>query len=339
MTDESFSFRWNISIPDAAKGFVSVPCFVLRDYIQAGVTRQEFLVIIHLAARHFETKKGQSSPSLQTIAQEMGYSVRGLQKVVHRLEQKGMVNITERPGRTSVYDFSPLARACLALWQQYTPELEFTPTPELEFTPPLNSSSPETEQKAEEDKHNNTATTATSTAAVQGNAVDVVVSQSPERAEAARALSEMDVDDRVAGGLLGKYTPERIIEVCRAAEGNPTITSKPGWVVTCLREGWEVQDPEQREQEASDRREANACYQQSQGACGVLIQGYEARRVCKFCPGLENRVRRSQQSPPPRPSSPQEASPVASQAAAYWERLHSEIRSETRLKKPQAGGE
>ena len=132
----TYSFRWGVPILDAARRYIQVYDFMLCNYRKVsgqyvktidghqvgdeweGVERREFLVIIHLASRHYEVARGRSAPALATIADEMGYSVRGLQKVIRGLEAKGMMLVTQRDGQTSIYDCGPFARACFALWKQ-----------------------------------------------------------------------------------------------------------------------------------------------------------------------------------------------------------------------------
>jgi hypothetical protein len=98
------SFRWGIDVLD--KGFTDIPNILLRNYAKAGVSRQEFLAIIHLASYQYEREGSQSFPSLDTIAGQMGYSRQGLCNVLNSLETKGLLDRTRRAGKTTIYDFS-----------------------------------------------------------------------------------------------------------------------------------------------------------------------------------------------------------------------------------------
>jgi DNA-binding MarR family transcriptional regulator len=158
MADESFSFRWGIPILD--KGHTDIPNFILDHYAQAGVSRSEFLVIVHLARYQFESPNSECRPSVVTVADQMGYSVRGLQKVLAGLEERGLLVRRYRPGDTTVYDFTDFSQAMLEaeLSTVVNPssspnglrdEPQFTPTPEPQFTPGVNPSSPKEEKQEE----------------------------------------------------------------------------------------------------------------------------------------------------------------------------------------------
>lgn len=148
---EKISVRWGIPALDD-KGGLYIYGFMLRNYAKAGVTRDEFLCIEHLAAYCYESENGQSSPGLAKITELMGYehenSVRNLMK---SLVKKGMLKIEHRNGDTSIYDLHGFAAAVLAL--ECTPTSQCTPTPTLECTPPLHPNVPE-EVKEEEKKKN-----------------------------------------------------------------------------------------------------------------------------------------------------------------------------------------
>jgi hypothetical protein len=112
---ESFNFTWGL--PELENlGFVQVFLFMLRAYAELGITRPEMLCIIHLASYHYNTPEGASRPSLETIAQEMGYSHKNrVSELVRSLEEKGLLIITRRPGQPSIYDFSPFSSQALDL--------------------------------------------------------------------------------------------------------------------------------------------------------------------------------------------------------------------------------
>lgn len=113
---EGFNFTWGLSDLDDL-GFVQVYQFMLRSYAQLGITRQEMLVIIHLASYRYNSPKGESRPSLQTIADEMGYGHKNrVSELVNSLSEKKMLIIEQVPGQPSVYNMAPFAYAAMAIW-------------------------------------------------------------------------------------------------------------------------------------------------------------------------------------------------------------------------------
>ena len=112
-----FSFRWGVSFLDATvKGGVQVPGFIMRNYAKVGIKPADMMLVLHLAAYHYETPNGKSSPSLNTVANDMGYGNSAqVRKIVKRLEDDGFLVVERRPGDTNIYDASPIARACLEL--------------------------------------------------------------------------------------------------------------------------------------------------------------------------------------------------------------------------------
>lgn len=110
-----FSFRWGI--PELDAGYTPVYNFMLHHYAEAGITRDEFLCILHLASYHYESAEGKSKPSQDRIAKEMGYKHRNsIMRLIQSLENKGMLNVKDNPGYTSEYNFAPFSRRCLALF-------------------------------------------------------------------------------------------------------------------------------------------------------------------------------------------------------------------------------
>jgi len=237
---DKFSFRWGIPILDAAQKFTPVYDFMLRRYADLGLTCSEFVLILHLASRHYELDHAKSCPSLQTVADEMGMTKRNVQKLVRSLQAKEMLRVIQRLGETSIYDCSPFAQACLEKWliqSQHTPvpeftprgelqftprgELQFTPRGELQFTPPMNSSSPETKESKRTQQQKST----------------VVVVQ----------LSEIGVRQEDAEEWVNLYPPDRISEVITASA--VATKKRAGWIRKALEEGWQF-DTE------TDRRKA-----------------------------------------------------------------------------------
>lgn len=122
-TGTGFSFRWGIPVLDEAMSYVPIYRFMLRNYARAGVTREEFLCITHLADYRYESEKGESRPSLMTIADQMGYkNEQSVRNLIKSLEKKSMVEVVRRPGKTSIYDFSGFAKLVLELYSKSLPD-------------------------------------------------------------------------------------------------------------------------------------------------------------------------------------------------------------------------
>jgi len=155
--DAHFSFRWGIHLLDG--GYTDIPNFFFDHYAKTGVSRMEFLTILHLARYRFERPDSECRPSIPTVAQQMSYSVRGLRKVLAGLEERTLLVRHYRPGKATIYDFSGFSQAVLATAQavdnsngetpepQFTPESQFRGTSELQFRPPRNPSSHEQEKE------------------------------------------------------------------------------------------------------------------------------------------------------------------------------------------------
>jgi len=112
---KSFDFRWGVPLLDNQPGFAKVYEFMLDHYAEI-LTRDEFLCIIHLARYHYNSERGESRPSLETIAGQMGYSHKNSAwRLVQSLEDKGMLTVTRRPGFTSIYNAAPFTMHMMAL--------------------------------------------------------------------------------------------------------------------------------------------------------------------------------------------------------------------------------
>jgi len=113
MSEDTFSFRWGIDILD--EGFTSFPNHFWKVYSQV-LDRQEWLFVCHLATYKYDSPEGECRPSLVTIAEQMGYKdIRSVQKIRASLQDKGLLTVVYRTGRTSLYDFSVLAHQLQAL--------------------------------------------------------------------------------------------------------------------------------------------------------------------------------------------------------------------------------
>ena len=111
MADETFSFRWGIPLLD--HGDTRIPNFILDNYTRAGVSRVEFLTIVHLARFQFESADACCKPSVGRVARAMGYSSRSVQRILADLEKRGLLVRHYRAGETTIYDFSGFNRAVL----------------------------------------------------------------------------------------------------------------------------------------------------------------------------------------------------------------------------------
>lgn len=130
--DESkVSLRWGIPWLDG--GYTVVMNLMLTHYQEVGITNTEMMFIVHLASFAFESENGECRPSVtQTIRERMGYrSNEGVLKVQHSLEEKGMIEVTRRPGQTSLYDLSPFAKAIEKVALKAQQETEKTPSQKL----------------------------------------------------------------------------------------------------------------------------------------------------------------------------------------------------------------
>jgi len=230
--DELFSMRWGIPILD--EGHTTIPNFFFDHYTEVGISRSEFLLILHLARYKYETPGSESRPSVPTVAKQMGYSKRMVQKLLAGLEERSMMVRHFQDGRPTIYDFAGFSRAILkaALLDendcsggelQFTPkklrdEPQFTPTHEPQFTPPMNPSSPE-EQKQEEHTKSD------------GGGV------SPTDQNALDALLEIGVTPDQAGKWAAVFEPTAVISWCEYAKITGGITNPPGLVVAMLRDG------------------------------------------------------------------------------------------------------
>jgi len=166
MADEVFSFRWGIPLLD--QGDTRIPNFILDNYTRAGVSRAEFLTIVHLARYQFESADAECRPSVATVARAMGYSGRrGLRKVLAGLEERGLLVRHYRTGETTVYDFTGFSKAILGVLStggepQFLPnelreEPQFLGGEEPQFLGGRNPSSAKEEKEEEKQQEENKA--------------------------------------------------------------------------------------------------------------------------------------------------------------------------------------
>lgn len=221
MEDQKFDFRWGIPALDS--GFTTIPNFMIKNYSKLGITPAQFTLVIHLASFHYNSPHGQSSPSIGTLAKDMGVSERYLQELTRSLEDEGYLKITARPGKTNVYSLQPLTLACLELDKGGEPE--FTPEPEI--TPPMNPSSPlgvnpsspkEQEQEEKEQQQQ-----------------DVVVVSYKTGRKAGEGLEGLGISKDAAGDLVRKHGMERVgVVIDHLKQSLGDIKNPSGWVIAAL---------------------------------------------------------------------------------------------------------
>jgi hypothetical protein len=224
VSDNTFSYRWGIDILD--RGFTAIPNLFLDHYAEAGVKRAEFLTIVHLARYQYERPDSECRPSVETVARQMGYTVRGLRKILARLEERGLLVRRYRPGKTTIYDFSGLSQALLGVADRKgegpgdTPERRFRGTPEHQFRPPRNASSAEQQQKQEEDTNNT------------GAGVPL-----QKQEDSVALLTEFGITSSVARDLAQRCLPEHIRAWIRYAQNAQGVKNPQGLVVDALKAG------------------------------------------------------------------------------------------------------
>lgn len=275
MADERFSFRWGIPWLDA--GFVQVPDFFFDVYVDLGVTRPEFLFILHLARYRYESVRGQARPGIGTVARQMGLSARRVQQLRASLEKKGLLIVEPRTGRPSVYSFENFARACLKrarlAEENFTPEAHFTPGGETHFTPPMKPTSPK-EQKEEQEEQQQQAVVAFSPAAEEG--------------EGMAGLVGLGVDEKKAAELSAGFDGDRILAVVAAAVANKQVRNKASWAVTALQRHYVLpEDGAETEQKEKLRVSALSCmYARNPGLgeCVAEETGQYWAPCCSACP-------------------------------------------------------
>ena len=114
---DGFSFTWGVATE--GDGYLQVFEYMLRVYTSMGVTRQEFLLICHLASYHYNVETGECHPGLATLAKQMGYKNREtVSRLVTSLRDKGFLEVIERPGETSLYRMVAFATRAKKQWEE-----------------------------------------------------------------------------------------------------------------------------------------------------------------------------------------------------------------------------
>lgn len=150
-----FHSRWGDEELDE-KGWLRVPGFIMEHYHAFQNTKGE---TVGLGTRGFEFMSqvmsfkwdvpgSEARPSLETIADRMGMTVRGVQRIVKQLRDSGAMLVISQSGKPNVYEFRPLVEQCRKRKNQtheqsFTPEQMVVGTNEQSFTPPTNNRSPE----------------------------------------------------------------------------------------------------------------------------------------------------------------------------------------------------
>jgi hypothetical protein len=165
---ETFISRWGDAELDDRQ-YVSVPGWILRHYHKfsdpdgniVGLTADEFQIMLHIMSFKFDVPGAEARPGIPTIAEQVGKTVRSIQRTIKRMEEKGALTVDRsKKGHPNTYDFGGMVRQC----RQYehaaltnkdanvTPDVHVTPTPDVHVTPPLTYTSPEDQKKEQEDK-------------------------------------------------------------------------------------------------------------------------------------------------------------------------------------------
>lgn len=112
------SFRWGVAELES-DGSIYLHGFMLRNYAKLGLTRDEFLCLVHFAAYHYESEDGESRPASKTIANQMGYAhVNSVYRLIKSLTQKGMIEVTKHQGKPSTINAAGFARKAIDLHGQ-----------------------------------------------------------------------------------------------------------------------------------------------------------------------------------------------------------------------------
>lgn len=272
--DRHFSFRWGIPLLDA--GFVVIPNFFFTHYVALGLTRDEFLFVLHLACRKFESPRGRARVSLGIIAKEMGCSVRQVRRWRLSLEKKAALVVASKPGQVSEFNFQPLSLAMLRLEMEEAKPL--TPDTHVRPTPDTHVRTPRTPMSGHENNKNKASRTTTTGSQGESklSAASVVV-----------ALKSCGVEDVVARRLASDHSADRVMEVIEQGRSNKRVTNLPGWVISALRGNFRFQagGVEGGSTSKEDAQVANCIYVRNPHLerCPSEEQGKAAYPWCSAC--------------------------------------------------------
>ena len=294
--DRPISFRWGIPWLDFV--YTTIPNFFFRRYVEVGITRDEFLFVLHLASYKFESPRGQARPSIPTIAVEMGCSKRHVQRLRAALVEKALLIVTERPGRPSQYSFENLAIRLLQLELadgSEDAELVYHPeeggvagraggdspvthdtgvmgTHDSAVMGPMTPLSPEEQQE-----NKNIRTTTPAVAAFSEN----------DKREGIGLLLGCGITRDAAAALVDEYSLERIREVVAGLGGQGGVRNRAGWVVSALRGRYDVSAAvrEGRGEELLERQMQRCAFYRndSLGDCDSIVAGRALMPWCGRC--------------------------------------------------------
>lgn len=319
MNDDRFSSRWDIPWLDV--GFVQVPNCFFRHYKELGITRDEFLFIMHLATYKYESARGYAYPSLGTIAQQMGLSRRQVRRLRKSLEDNGWLTVYRRPGETSVYSFQAFALAMMRLEEiAVRPRLPGqgpegrTPVSEVPRTPvsegvgqpcPRGSDSPvlgvghpcppNKKQETEKKTQQQPGCVVLSPAAGEGEGDPEARKRSGGEValehvwEVQGHLQDIGIGQEEGISLIKKYGVTRILDVLAAvaAQGSE-IRDPAAWVVVALRQKFKFLAVAPADEQAEKRlKQRQTCMWRRNPVLGECPSMEAGRPMFLWCPGCE----------------------------------------------------
>lgn len=73
------------------------------DHLESGELDPATRLLLLLLADHTNEEKGAAWPSVATLARRVGLHPRKVQERLYRMRELGVLEVTERPGRSSLY--------------------------------------------------------------------------------------------------------------------------------------------------------------------------------------------------------------------------------------------
>jgi hypothetical protein len=108
--DFSFKKRWHHQeLFD--NGYVPIPNNFLTDYAELNISTNEAMFIIHLMSFKWDLRN--PFPGYGILAKRMGVTDKMARRYAQSLQKKGYLLRTPVPGRTNMFDLSPLFTALL----------------------------------------------------------------------------------------------------------------------------------------------------------------------------------------------------------------------------------
>lgn len=220
---EQFISRWGDPELDD-KQYLTIPGWILRNYHKfvdlqtgeiVGLTAQEFAVMSHIMAFHFDSERGGARPSLNTVAEYMGVSLNTVRRSKNSLELKGALRVEYHKGKPSSYSFAELSRQCRKLERERLAVLEAETPHESEGgikQPPTNLGGVLPPNLVDEDKESKREKKDSAPVGAGTNDDDGKASQGKQLARAlftavAKHIYAIDGEDvNGAGGRIGKIS-------------------------------------------------------------------------------------------------------------------------------------